>query len=253
VRAKLLYSPRALCERLALESIKRKRLAKIRKTAAKCLSISHIDSLELLELSSSLQINIIYDVGANVGTWSILAKAIIPDAQIHAFEPLATHQAGFIQNTRHLENVTLHRVALGSENAQSLIHITNLSDASSMLQLAPAGERQFGISEIGKHPLLMRQLDDYRVENDLPLPDLLKLDVQGYELEVLKGGAQCAKVAKAMIVEVSFTEYYENQCLFQEIVGQLHIYGFTVRAFAVNTPLGQPLTQADVLFTRDGV
>ncbi len=113
----LLYNPRLLCERLAIESVRRRRLATLKGTQAAKLSSGHIDTLELLQLASPAGISVIYDIGANVGTWSLLAKSLIPDVRIEAFEPLPKHQTEFLRNFTGSADVTLHSVALGSDNA----------------------------------------------------------------------------------------------------------------------------------------
>jgi len=216
MRRELLYNPRFLCERLAIESINRRRLGQLRKTVARELSLGHIDSLELLELVKSENINVIYDVGANVGTWTLLARAIIPSAQIHAFEPLPGHLQGFATRVSNLKNVTVHPVALGASNKNCLIHVTDFSDASSILPIADASRLHFKIREIEQASIQMCRLDDYRVAHDIPLPDVIKLDVQGYELEALKGGQECLRSAMAVLMEVSFAEFYCGQPLFAE-------------------------------------
>jgi FkbM family methyltransferase len=251
MRSALLYNPRLLCERLATESIRRRRSARLRGTPADRLSPDHIDSLELLELLRDQDISVIYDIGANVGTWTLLAKAIFPDAKIHAFEPIPRHQSAFRTNVAALADVSLHTVALGNreEQAQQL-HVTDFSDASSLLPLAASGRAQWGIREIECLPVTLCRLDDYRIRFGLPAPDLIKLDVQGYELEVLRGARTALTTAKAVIAEVSFVEFYEGQCLFEEFVGFVAGHGFRLKAVGVNTPLGQPLAQTDGLFVR---
>src|SRR5215472_16265103 len=88
----LLYNPRLLCERLAVASIRRRRMARLKRTPAGRLRLGHIDSLELLEMATAhIDIQVIYDIGANIGTWTLLAKAIIGGACVHAFEPLPAH------------------------------------------------------------------------------------------------------------------------------------------------------------------
>ena len=73
MRRSLLYDPRVLCERLAELFAARRRRAQLRGTVAECLSDGHIDSLELLQMVRPLNPTVIYDVGANVGTFSRLA------------------------------------------------------------------------------------------------------------------------------------------------------------------------------------
>jgi FkbM family methyltransferase len=211
--------------------------------------LGHIDSLELLQLAKQAELKVIYDIGANVGTWSVLAKSIIPSASLHAFEPLPAHHDGFVNNVRGLDNVTLHRIALGATNTEAVLHVTNYTDASSMLQPTEISS-SCGVAEVAQFSVPLRRLDDYRVEQGLPWPDLIKLDVQGFELEVLKGASECLRAAKAVISEVSFVSFYKHQCLFHDVVGHLAGVGLFVRSFSVETALGAELGQTDMLVMR---
>lgn len=251
MRLELLWNPRLLCERLATESMRRRRLAELRDTPAAGLALGHIDTLELLRVARSTEINVIYDLGANVGTWSLLAKSLIPNAQIHSFEPLSKHQAEFCKNLRGMEQVTLHPVALGPDNANKTLHVTGFSDGTSILQPTDASWSHFGVREVARYPQQVFRLDDYRTAKQLPYPDLLKLDIQGYELEALRGAPNCVASTKAIITEVSFIEYYKGQCLFHELVTYLAQMGLFPCAFGVNTPIGRSIGQTDALFMRN--
>jgi FkbM family methyltransferase len=248
VRPELLYNPRLLCERLAIDSVNRRRLARLRNTPASDLSLGHIDSLELLELIKTAGISVIYDIGANIGTWTLLAKAVIPAAYVHAFEPLPKHQDAFDDSLADVHDVTLHRVALGSENEKAVLYVTDFSDASSMLRPAPKSQAHFGVRQAGQLSMRTHRLDDFRSANKLPGPDLIKLDVQGYELEVLQGAIECLTSARAVITEVSFVECYEAQPLFSDVVRFMADHGFHARALSTTTALGRPLLQTDMLF-----
>ncbi len=214
------------------------------------LASGHIDSLELIEIAKPLGINSIYDIGANVGTWAQLAKSLLPNARIDGFEPLPMHQEGFAKNFEGVADVNLHGISLGAENGKGSLHVTDFSDASSLLPLAEASSSHFGLTEVGVVATEIRRLDDFRKEFGLPNSDLIKLDVQGFELEVLKGSRECLRTTKAVISEVSFIEYYKGQCLFHELVAFLADHELFVNAIGVNTSLGRTLDQTDVLFTR---
>jgi FkbM family methyltransferase len=251
MRLELLYNPGLLCERLAIAAARRRRLSSLKGTPATSLVLGHIDTLELVEIARQAGLSVIYDIGANVGTWSLLAKSLIPGARIHAFEPLAKHQTEFLRNFAGAPDITLHPIAVGSKHATENFHITDFSDASSLLQPNETNRSHFGVQEVEQLPVQVLRLDDYRRELQLPWPDLIKLDIQGFELEALKGAPECLKSAKAIIAEVSFIEYYEGQCLFHDLVAHLAKYELFLRAFGVNTPTGKVVGQTDVLFLRD--
>ena len=250
MRLELLWNPGLACERLAYYARQRRRLKKLRGTPAESLQVGHIDSLELLEAATNHGIKTIYDIGANVGTWSLLAKAIFPHSRIEAFEPLHRHHQEFANRLRSQAGVSIHQTALGSENKSMALRITDFSDASSLLPLASESRKEFGLKEVDSVEVPVRRLDDFRRENSLPFPDLVKLDVQGWELEVLKGAPESLAHAKAIIAEVSFREYYERQCLFHELVHLLADAGLFLAMLGEYTQKGVPLRQADVLFLR---
>ncbi len=250
VRSELLYNPRLLCERLAEFSLEKRRLGHLRKTPAENLRSDHIDSLELLELLKERSPQVIYDIGANIGTWTLLAKAIFPNAQIHAFEPLPTHAAHYLSQLSHLPGVHLHEIALGNEQGAKELRVVDFSDASSVLPLTPQGESQWQVSETDVVSVKIDRLDSFAKSAGIPAPDLIKLDVQGFELEVLKGASEVLRTASAVLTEVSFQEFYRGQCLFEDLVTFLAGHDFRVLALGHGTALGRPLVQADVLFVK---
>ncbi|MBE0612751.1 MAG: FkbM family methyltransferase [Burkholderiales bacterium] len=250
MRLELLWNLRLLCERLATASLRQRRLRKLLNTPARNLSLGHIESLELLEMAAVKGINVIYDIGANVGTWTLLAKTVIPGAVVEAFEPLPAHQDGFAKTCGGMSGITLHPVALGPKNATMPLRVTSFSDASSILPIAKASHDHFGLTEVCQVPIPVRRLDDYCLTENFRFADLIKVDVQGFELEVLSGGISVLAHTKALIVEVSFVKLYENQCTFPELCSFLEEQDFRIHAFGASTPVGTPLVQADVLFLK---
>jgi len=251
MRSSLLYNPFDLVERLAVASQRRRRRRKLAGTPAAALSLGHIDSLELLELLHPAPPGVIYDIGANVGTWTCLAKSVFPQARIEAFEPLAVHFDEFRKWTAPWpDDVRLHPVALGAAERAAEMHVMDYSDASSLLPVNPAGRSEFKINPVASQTVPVVPLDLFAARENLPLPDLLKLDVQGYELEVLRGGTRCLSHAGAVLCEVSFREFYSGQPLFCDVAGMLATHGFALHAIGAGTALGAPLVQTDALFIR---
>jgi FkbM family methyltransferase len=249
MRTALLYNPRLLVERLAEFSLERRRTIRLRATVGARLRGALLDSLELLELIP-LAPKVVYDIGAHTGTWTLLAKSVYPLAAVFGFEPLEFHCLAYLRTIETLEHVALHRVALGSIPGRVDMQVPTQSDCASLLPMATACQDVFNLKFDKSVTVTVERLDDYARAHHLPAPELMKLDVQGFECEVLKGGAKSLECAKAVIAEVSFKEFYEGQCRFDQLVSLLAEAGLFVHAFGARAAVGRSLDQCDVLFLR---
>jgi hypothetical protein len=99
----------------------------------------------------------------------------------------------------------------------------------------------------------MVRLDDYVRTNSLPFPDLMKLDVEGYELEVLSNATECMKHCQFIILEVSFIERHIGQPLFHEILPFMASQGFELYSFPEKMHLAQRIYVTDVLFRNKNI
>jgi len=252
MRPALLWNPRLLCERLAVASQRIRRLAKLKRTPAARLQCGHIGTLELLEFARRDDPRVIYDIGANVGTWTLLARSCFPRATIHAFEPLTAHQVAFERAVQSLPAIQLHKIALGRRAETLPMQVASISDSSSLLPFSESLTKVFGITRQREEKVPVVPLDHYVEAEKLPAPDLIKLDVQGYELAILEGGLRCLQAARFVISEVSFIPFYQGQPLFADVVAFMDQQGFELCALGVDTPLGQELMQTDGLFARKG-
>jgi FkbM family methyltransferase len=235
-------------ERLGRKAGRLRRKLRLRGTPAEHLRSAHIGSLELLEMLRPLRPRVVFDIGANIGTWTLLAKSIFPECTVHAFEPLRGHADKFAGTVELLAGVLLHEMALGAEPGTLPIHVTRFSDASSILMPLAQGHTALTVAEDVMVPIA--RLDDLLKRGDVPPPDVVKIDVQGYELEVFRGAEQALAHARAVISEVSFQESYSGQALFHNVVAFLAERGFFVRAFSWDTWTGREIGQTDVLFSR---
>lgn len=253
---KLILRPEILYERLLLRVSEylaqkykvRTRAARLKGTLAARLHFAYTGSLELIEIVSRDKPQVIYDVGAHIGTWSLLAKSCIPNSAIHAFEPIDSHIVKFRESMKGISYATLHQIALGDRSDRLKINITNRSDSSSLLEPTKLAEEYYGVRKETEQIVRVVPLDEYISKNDIPLPDFIKLDVQGYELEVLKGGQKCLFHAKWVLCEVSFHPFYKDQPLFCDVASFLNDHGYNVYAFGKDTPLGAECAQTEVLF-----
>lgn len=208
------------------------------------------DGYELLCRLKSTPPRVIYDLGANRGHWTLLAKSIFPDSEVHGFEPLPDHCADFTVRTRALRTVHLHAVALGEAAAELEMDITSFSDSASLLAPTATMAETYNVRSGAKAFVPVVRLDDWVDSHSIPPPDLVKLDLQGYELHALRGAPGCLRHARAVLLELSFREYYAGQPKPGELIAHLEATGFRLAVFSPDLPAGQSLEQADALFVR---
>jgi FkbM family methyltransferase len=189
----------------------------------------------------------VIDVGANKGQFAVYARIRWPNARLICFEPLPKPRAKLVRVTR--GQAEIHDCALGAEPGEGRMHLASRTDSSSLLALGARQKAIFGMEESGELWVPIKRLDAC-VSTPLPRPFLLKIDVQGFELEVLKGATGLLPNLDAVYVEASYVELYEGQALHEEIERYLTDAGFILDG-RYNTHLhqGEPV-QADLLFRR---
>jgi FkbM family methyltransferase len=98
----------------------------------------------------------------------------------------------------------------------------------------------------------METLDSVLAQERMPNPGFIKVDVQGYELEVLKGAPQALAHAQAVLLEVSLIDLYKGNPLLHDVVPFMHQRNF--QAYDICTlmrrPLDQALIQIDMIFIK---
>ena len=161
----------------------------------------------------------VLDVGAHTGEIAKeLAAVYHPDIHFGLVEP----QADLALRLHDLRLASLQRVfacALGRIESSAPLNVLAFAPSSSLMQVAPGIDKYFQHSmEIIKTSIVpVRTLDSIFNECNLNELDLLKVDVQGYELEVLAGGSHMLRQTRSVVCEVSFFEHYLEQPLFPEI------------------------------------
>ena len=164
----------------------------------------------------------VVDIGANRGQFALAVRRWVPKARIIAIEPLAEASNCFQKVFQGDSEVIFHQAAIGPEAGETTIHVAVADDSSSLLPISPLQERLFpGTSEIRTEIVKIGPLSDYVTPEEIVSPALLKLDVQGYELESLRGCEELLSRFSHVYVECSFVELYKGQALVDEIIAWL--------------------------------
>lgn len=203
-------------------------------------------------LSSLGEVNTVVDVGANVGQFALICSSCFPKAKIHSFEPLPKARKVFLQVLEGLDQVILHPVALGEHRAELQIHVTARADSSSLLAPALQATIYPGTHEVGTEVARVVPLEDRLSRDDISSPALLKIDVQGYELQVLRGCKTLLDRFDYVFAELSFVELYAGQALAPEVIGWLDENGFVLSGCysSSGSYLRGKMIQGDFLFRR---
>jgi FkbM family methyltransferase len=157
----------------------------------------------------------VLDVGANEGQFYREARKCAPASRIICFEPLPGAADALRILTRNDRALEVAQIALGSREGEMAMHVNAYSPSSSLLPPRDCLGQTFPhAAQSSLATVRVETLDGWMQGRALTAPVLLKLDVQGYELEVLRGGEDTLKTVDAVLAEVSFMEFYAGQCSF---------------------------------------
>jgi FkbM family methyltransferase len=196
----------------------------------------------------------VIDGGANVGQFARAAAETYPRAEVHSFEPLAAAISEFRRNLADKPQVHLHEVALGAKDGETTFFPNANSQSSSILpEAAGHGDRFIHDKQLTAIQVSVARLDTVFADGQLPRPLLLKLDLQGYELEALKGAPRLLQATDYILAETVFVRMYEGEPLFGEVMDWLRQAGFEFcEPLAFLSDAQGRIVQMDALFSRRG-
>lgn len=210
--------------------------------------------IHFLRLLNDHQIDCLLDVGANTGQYSMKLRKYGYNGKIISFEPQSVTFQKLAENSKNDTNWEVLHYALGAEDATAEINISANTESSSLLDIkdihvdaAPSAKY------IGKEKITLKKLDSVFSELQLQQQKLfLKIDTQGFEMEVLKGAEKVLDKIIGLQLELSTTELYTNELLFDEIIDYLKHKGFhlyLIEPGIVNEKTGR-LLQFDGIFFK---
>jgi FkbM family methyltransferase len=184
------------------------------------------------------------DAGAYHGEWTDLCKEIWPQSSVLMLEGNPERAAVLKRSLSRWHGVSAEQVLLGPAS-EAAVPFYEQEAASSVLPETAKENQPFIM-------LPMRALDDVTAGTIFRKPDLIKLDVQGYELDSLKGGRLTLESAEVVLTEVNFIPIYDGAPLVREVMEFFADAGF--RAYDIATfyrrPLDGALWQTDMFFVR---
>ena len=198
----------------------------------------------------------VIDVGANVGQFAIASVMTWPGVKVHSFEPVPETVSILKKNVSKLPNVRVYPVALGEREGECSFHVNSHSHSSSILSLAQSHRAAFPEAcETRTMMVELTTLNKVYADIELTPPVLLKLDVQGYEVQTLKGGQRTLQRCDYVILEASFKPMYEGEVPFTGVLATMERWGFEfLRPVGwLTDPSSGEVLQVDAFFRRRSV
>jgi FkbM family methyltransferase len=187
----------------------------------------------------------VIDVGAALGDWSRTAAKAFPDAQFVLIEPLDDFAPALAAVAAQIPGSIVVAAAAADVTGERTFNVHDDLVGSSLLR-----EQEGRVVDGEPRTVPVTTIDAVVGEHGLRPPFLVKVDVQGAELAVVRGASATLPETEALICEVSFFDFFIGGVSFAQLIAEMDARGFCVYDIANLTrrPLDGALSQGDVTF-----
>ena len=203
---------------------------------------------DIIRVSPRLNVSTIFDVGANVGSMTLAYRKRFPDAKVYSFEPVNETFNQLKKATQKDSNIYCYDMALSAQNGSAIINVGSKSGQNSLVF------QQKGESKSQEVKLIT--LDDFINDQEgIEKIDILKIDVEGFECDVLKGAQRTLESGKILYIyiETTFREEDPHHTQFFQIQEILKKYKFNLMGLYDVLPYwagGNAIPFCNALFKR---
>jgi FkbM family methyltransferase len=207
---------------------------------------------DIKRLLKNHMVHHIVDGGAYIGTFSLDIAEVFPLATVYAFEPSHQSYELLVKNTAANHRIKPSRFALGAEPGKHIFY-TNASPLTNSLSKTSIETLKYfqGFNDLqGQDEAEVITLQEFLAKEQVHCVDLMKLDLQGHELQAIKGLGGMLNSIKLVYIEIEFLRIYENTPLFSEVESFLREKGFFFYQFygLVRSPDDGRLLYGDAIF-----
>jgi FkbM family methyltransferase len=195
----------------------------------------------------------IVDIGANEGQFSDKMRILFPYATIYAFEPLPGVFEKLKINFNKDQLFKPFNLGLGEQKGELEFWENEYSPSSSFLGMADTHKKNFEEAvQSKKVKVSVERMDEVFASENPEQPLLIKIDVQGFEDKVIRGGMSTLRKATVIICELSFVELYQGQLLFADLFEEFRKMGFNYAGSIeqLKSPGTNQILQADGIFIK---
>jgi FkbM family methyltransferase len=191
----------------------------------------------------------VLDVGANKTFWSRTAICCFPEANFYLIEPQQELEAELQNFCRKHKNASYYLTGVGSKKENQVITIWDDLAGSSFMPEVEDGLLQQG----RQRSVPVTTIDALIQEEGMEIPDLIKMDIQGYELEALRGANLTFGKTEVYILEVALYEFMRGMPLFNDVIKFMSDHGYVIYDFGgfLRRPSDGALSQCDICFVKE--
>lgn len=214
---------------------------------------SNKNELDFLKELYGLNEILIYDVGANRGEMIQKYLSFFPNSCIHAFEPFDDYAQKLITQYENNKKIVINNYAISDIEGAKIFNINKSIDTSSFLTSKKTGlNSDTAVKTIDQIIVSQTTIDKYATSNNHNKIHILKLDIQGSELNALKGAEDMLKENKIDFIfsETYFVQQYENQPSFFDISNYLLSFGYVMQDLYYPIYGKGKIAWCDTLFVR---
>lgn len=164
--------------------------------------------IELLPREELSALRCVVDVGANKGSWAIGIAGLTNAERVIAYEPIPEVYSALQRNARKFPHISCFNCAVGATIGRATLHVESQSELSSIREMTNVAETVHGVDLARTRDITVPLTT---LDHDLADCDeisLLKIDVQGYEAEVLAGARSILRRTRVLLVEILYSSYY---------------------------------------------
>jgi FkbM family methyltransferase len=174
----------------------------------------------------------VFDVGAFQGDTVARYATLFPTAEIYAFEPYPPTYQVLADRFRDQPRIHPINAAVSSRNGEATFHVNHQASTNSLLPRPAGGRRYYPCQGAARESITVPTvaLDEFCAIRQIRRPDVLKMDIQGHEIEAFRGAEQMLNSEQVALIctEVTFVPHYENGVLFNEVCAYLNDRGYTL-------------------------
>lgn len=189
----------------------------------------HIEKSALIAKEFGFENDLVVDIGGARGYTAFLFTKYLPNASVVIFEPIFENIAEINKLFPNKDRVKIIQKALGNESGEKNINKSSRITSSSLLDFESEIDSDYmkvALTDVDTEKIIVTRLDDELNSNQKV--GIIKIDVQGYEMEVLKGAKETLSRTSLVVVEVSNHHVYKGAPMYYDVDAILRENGFVL-------------------------